>query len=154
MLNVDHGWVGTRERWEWVPGALDAIRLASDRGWHVFVATNQSGVARGHYGEADVLTLHGWVAEQARAVGGTVDDIRYCPHHPEAPLVAYRRTSDWRKPAPGMILDLLRTWEVDPARAVLVGDQPSDLAAAAAAGVTAHRFEGGNLARFVAPLLA
>ncbi len=154
VLNVDHGWVGTRERWEWVPGALDAIRCATDRGWHVFVVTNQSGVARGRYGEADVLALHAWAAEQARSAGGTVDDFRYCPYHPEASLPEYRAVSEWRKPAPGMILDLLRAWEVDPARAILVGDQMSDLAAAKAAGVPAHLFEGGDLARFVAPLLA
>jgi D-glycero-D-manno-heptose 1,7-bisphosphate phosphatase len=154
VLNVDHGWVGTRDRWAWMPGALDAIRLATDRGWHVFVVTNQSGVARGHYGEADVAALHAWVAEQARAAGGTVDDLRYCPYHPEAAVPEYRRVSDWRKPAPGMILDLLRAWEVDPARAVLVGDQATDLAAGAAAGVAAHLFEGGDLGRFVAPLVA
>lgn len=153
VLNVDHGWVGTRERWEWMPGALDAIRFATERGWHVFVVTNQSGVARGHYGEADVVALHAWVAEQARAAGGTVDDFRYCPHHPEAPLAEYRRVSDWRKPAPGMILDLLRAWEVDPGCAVLVGDQASDLAAAEAAGVKGRLFESGELARFVGPLL-
>lgn len=153
VLNVDHGWVGTRERWAWVPGALDAIRLATEAGWHVFVVTNQSGVARGHYGETDVLALHAWVGEQARAAGGTVDDVRYCPYHPEAKLAEYRRASEWRKPAPGMILDLLRAWEVDPGRAILVGDQPSDLAAAKAAGVAAHLFKGGNLARFVGPFL-
>lgn len=154
VLNLDHGWVGSRDRWDWVPGALEAIRLASERGWHVFVVTNQSGVARGYYGEAEVLALHAWVADQARAAGGTVDDVRYCPCHPEAALPEYRRVSDWRKPAPGMILDLLRTWEVDPAHAFLIGDQPSDLAAATAAGVAGYLFEGGNLAQFVAPLLA
>ncbi len=154
VLNVDHGWVGTRDRWEWMPGALDAIRFATDRGWHVFVVTNQSGIARGYHTEADVMALHAWVAEQARSAGGTVDDFRYCPYHPEASLPAYRTTSDWRKPAPGMILDLLRAWEVDPARAVLVGDQPRDLAAAEAAGVAAHLFGGGDVGRFVEPLLA
>ena len=153
VLNVDHGWVGTRERWQWMPGALEALRLATDRGWHAFVVTNQSGVARGHYTEDDVVALHEWVAGQAREAGGTIDDMRYCPHHPDAAVPAYRQISDWRKPAPGMILDLLRVWEVDPARAILVGDQPSDLAAAHAAGITAHRFEGGDLARFIAPLL-
>ncbi len=154
VLNVDHGWIGRQDRWEWMPGALDAIRCATDRGWHVFIVTNQSGIARGYYGEADVLALHDWVAEQARASGGTIDDVRYCPYHPEAPLPAYRSASDWRKPAPGMILDLLRAWEVDPARAILVGDQPRDLAAAEAAGVAAHLFTGGDLGWFVEPLLA
>ncbi len=153
VINVDHGWVGTRERFEWTPGAREAMRLATDAGWHVFVVTNQSGVARGHYDEAAVAVLHAWMADEVRRVGGTVDDIRYCPFHEAAAVPEYRRASDWRKPAPGMLLDLIRCWELDPARCILVGDQPTDLAAAAAAGMPAHHFTGGNLAEFVTPLL-
>ena len=153
VLNVDHGWVGTRDRWEWMPGALEAVRHAADQGWHVFVVTNQSGVARGYYGEADVVDLHAWVADQARSSGGTIDDVRYCPYHPEGALPEYRRASDWRKPAPGMILDLLRCWQVDAARSVLVGDAASDMVAAAAAGVRDALFPGGDLRAFVGPLL-
>jgi D,D-heptose 1,7-bisphosphate phosphatase len=153
VLNHDHGYVGTRNRWEWTEGAEEAVRLATAAGWHVFVVTNQSGVARGFYDEAAVQALLTWVADETRRAGGTIDDTRYCPFHPEAPLPAYRRASDWRKPGPGMLQDLIRAWDLDPARCLLVGDQPSDLAAAAAAGVRAHLFPGGNLARFVAPLL-
>ena len=47
-INVDHGWVGTRERFDWIDGARAAVRLATEAGWHVFIVTNQSGVARGH----------------------------------------------------------------------------------------------------------
>ena len=154
VLNVDHGHVGTRDRFEWVPGALDAVRLATESGWHVFVVTNQSGVARGLYDEQAVRTLLAWVADEARRAGGTIDDARYCPYHPEAPLLAYRRASAWRKPGPGMVRDLVRAWELDPARCLLVGDQPSDVAAAEAAGVAGHLFPGGDLHSFVAPLLA
>lgn len=153
VCNIDHGWVGTRDRFEWVDGARDAIGAATARGWHVFVVTNQSGVARGFYTEDDVRALLRWMADDAMRAGGTVDDARFCPYHPEAPLPAYRRASDWRKPAPGMILDLLRTWDLDPARCLLVGDQDSDMAAARAAGVPGHKFGGGNLLRFVQPLL-
>jgi D,D-heptose 1,7-bisphosphate phosphatase len=149
VVNVDHGYVGTRDRFEWTSGALEAIRLATDAGWHVFVVTNQSGVARGHYDEAAVASLHAWMTDEVRRAGGTIDDIRYCPFHEEATVPAYRRASDWRKPAPGMLLDLLRAWEVDPARCVLIGDQETDMAAAAAAGVSARLFTGGNLADFV-----
>jgi D-glycero-D-manno-heptose 1,7-bisphosphate phosphatase len=154
VINVDHGWVGTRERFEWMPGARAAIALATARGWHVFVVTNQSGVARGHYDEAAVQSLHAWMEDEVRGAGGTIDDLRYCPFHPEAPLAEYRRASDWRKPAPGMLLDLMRAWRLDAARCVLVGDKPIDMEAAAAAGIAGHLFAGGDLAAFVAPLLA
>ena len=86
VLNLDHGYVGTRDRFDWMPGAIAAVRRAVARGWHVFVVTNQSGVARGHYNEAAVHALMRWVAGELRAAGGTIDDWRYCPTHPEATL--------------------------------------------------------------------
>lgn len=153
VVNVDHGYVGTRDRFEWTPGALKAIRAATDAGWHVFVVTNQSGVARGLYDEAAVIALHRWMADEVRHAGGTIDDIRYCPFHEDAVVPAYRRASDWRKPAPGMLLDLMRAWELDPSRCVLVGDRDSDIAAARAAGIAGELFTGGNLAEFVSPIL-
>ena len=153
VLNRDHGYVGTRERFEWMAGARAAIAAATDRGFHVFIVTNQSGIARGFYTEDDLRSLHAWIAEDVRAAGGTIDDWRYCPDHPEALLPAYRRASDWRKPAPGMLLDLMACWQVDPARALMVGDQESDMRAAAAAGIAGQLFSGGNIAEFLVPLL-
>ncbi len=153
VCNVDHGWVGTRERFEWIAGAQAAIRMAHARGWHVFIVTNQAGVARGRYDEADVQALHVWMQDEMLRFGGLIDDVRYCPFHPEAVVPAYRRSSSWRKPAPGMILELMRAWELDPRRCILVGDRETDMAAAAAAGVTGRLFPGGDLAEFVRPIL-
>ena len=153
VINVDHGWVGSRERFEWIPGAIEAIRKATQAGWHVFVVTNQSGVARGLYDEAAVRALHAWMTDEVRRHAGTIDDIRYCPFHEEGVVPAYCRASDWRKPAPGMIVDIMRRWELDPERCVLVGDQRRDLAAASAAGINSHLFPGGDLASFIAPIL-
>lgn len=149
VLNIDHGYVGTRERFEWMPGALEAIRYVTESRWHVFVVTNQSGVARGHYDEAAVRDLLDWMADEARRAGGTIDDVRYCPFHEAAVVDAYQRSSDWRKPGPGMLLDLIRAWELDPERCVMIGDQPTDMAAASAAGVPGRLFPGGNLLEFV-----
>jgi D,D-heptose 1,7-bisphosphate phosphatase len=153
VINVDHGHVSSRARFDWVPGALDAICHATASGWHVFIVTNQSGVARGLHTEADVRALLSWIADEARRHGGTIDDFRHCPFHPEASVPGFRALSDWRKPAPGMLLDLIRAWELDPARCVLIGDQPTDIQAAAAAGVAGRLFPGGNLASFLQPVL-
>jgi D,D-heptose 1,7-bisphosphate phosphatase len=153
VVNVDRGYVGSRDRFEWTPGAQAAIRAATEAGWHVFVVTNQSGVARGLYDEAAVIALHAWMADEVRRTGGTIDDIRYCPFHPDGVVPAYRKVSDWRKPEPGMLLDLMRAWELDAGRCVMVGDQASDMAAAAAAGIRGFRFSGGNLLDFIRPIL-
>ena len=139
---------------EWTPGALDTIRHATQSGWHVFVVTNQSGVARGYYDEQAVRDLLDWMSDEARRAGGTIDDTRYCPFHEAATVEAYRRAHPWRKPEPGMLLDLIRAWELDPARCVMIGDQPTDMAAAAAAGIPGHMFPGGNLLDFARPVLA
>jgi D,D-heptose 1,7-bisphosphate phosphatase len=153
VLNVDHGYVGTRDRWDWVEGALDAVKFATDHGWHVFVITNQSGVARGYYGEEQVASLMGWAADEARRHGGTIDDWRSCPYHPDATVPAYRRASEWRKPRPGMIVSLIATWGLTPAHCLLIGDQSIDLEAARNAGIRGELFPGGNLAGFLQPLL-
>ncbi|MGH7210028.1 MAG: HAD-IIIA family hydrolase, partial [Acetobacteraceae bacterium] len=76
VLNVERGHVGTRDRFEWMTGAREAVRLATNAGWHVFVVTNQSGVGRGFYDEDAVRGLLGWMADEIRAAGGTIDDAR------------------------------------------------------------------------------
>jgi D-glycero-D-manno-heptose 1,7-bisphosphate phosphatase len=153
VLNHDHGYVGSREKWDWVTGAQDAVALATNHGWHVFVATNQSGIARGLYTEADAKSLLAWMADALRRHGGTIDDVRFCPTHPEATLPAYRRRDDWRKPGPGMILNLISAWELTPRHCILIGDQDTDLQAAAAAGIAGQLFNGADLCETVSSIV-
>ena len=145
VLNVDHGHVGSVDRFEWVEGAREAVRLVNDRGLFAFVVTNQAGVAKGYYPEAEVNALHAHMQAELNASGAHIDAFRYCPFHSDGTVAAYARDSDWRKPAPGMILDLMREWPVDPARSLLIGDNDSDLAAARASGIAGRKYASGSL---------
>ncbi len=77
VINRDHAYVGTRERFEWMPTARAAIAAATAAGWHVFVVTTQAGVARGFYTEADVAALQDWMADAVRRAPGTLDRLRF-----------------------------------------------------------------------------
>jgi D,D-heptose 1,7-bisphosphate phosphatase len=149
VLNIDRGYVHVPEQVEWVQGAKEAVKLLNDAGYYVFVVTNQAGVAKGHYKEEAIGALHRWMADELAAIGASIDDWRYCPFHPEGSVVAYRAAHDWRKPNPGMILDLIAHWPIEREESVLIGDKISDLQAAEAAGVAGNLFEGGNLLDFM-----
>ena len=154
VINLDHGFVGDAGRFDLVDGAARAIRLCREAGYLIFVVTNQSGVAQGFFEEAAVESLHAHMKRILAAEGARIDDLRYCPHHPQAKRERYRKDCAWRKPAPGMILDIAKHWPVDLSRSFLVGDKESDMAAARAAGLRGFLYEGGPLDLFVAAAIS
>lgn len=154
VLNVDSDYLFQIDKFRWIDGAIEAVKAVNDAGYFAFVVTNQSGVARGFYEESDIHRLHAWMTSQLAAHGAWIDAFEYCPFHPDGLVERYRRVSDRRKPQPGMIADLLKTFPVDARRSFMVGDRPSDMEAARAAGLPGHVFSGGNLRDFILPLLA
>ena len=72
--------------------------LSDGRGYAIIVVTNQSGVARGYYTEDDVKVLHDWMCREAAKAGGIITAVYYCPYLEGAPVKAYDKKSDWRKP--------------------------------------------------------
>ena len=107
VLNHDTGYIFEPSKLKWIDGAREAVKAVNDAGYFAFVVSNQSGVARGLYEESDVRSLHRWMADEMALMGAHIDAFEYCPDHPEGTIERYRRVSDRRKPAPGMITDLL-----------------------------------------------
>lgn len=145
VLNLDHGHVGSVERFDWVEGAREAVALANARGYYVFIVTNQAGIGKGLYAVEDYEAVMDHLRQGVVEAGGWIDDVRFCPDHPEAVIEAHRKISDWRKPAPGMLLDLIARWPVDVENSLMIGDNLSDMEAARAAGLRGVLFSGGRL---------
>ena len=137
VINVDYGYVSTWERFEFLPGVPDALRALQDAGYLLIVVSNQSGIGRGYYCEADVESLNQVIAQHlGSTVGVTLSGFYHCPHHPTEAEGEFRRQCDCRKPAPGMIRQAVRDHGIDLKTSLLVGDKDSDIEAGRAAGVT------------------
>jgi D-glycero-D-manno-heptose 1,7-bisphosphate phosphatase len=150
VLNVDHGYVHQVERLDWIAGAKEAVARLNGLGLLVIVATNQSGIARGYYDEAAMEAFHDAMRADLAKAGARIDAFYACPHLAEAAVPRYRHPDHPdRKPNPGMILRAMADWNVDPARALLIGDKASDMEAARRAGIAGALFPGGNLDDFV-----
>lgn len=135
VINVDHGYVCTPERTEFVEGIFELCRVANRHDFLVVVVTNQAGIARGFYSEREFLAYMDWMRTAFLAHGARLDAVYYCPHHPLEGKGQYLRACECRKPAPGMILSAQRELDLDLLHSVLVGDSPSDVQAGNAAGV-------------------
>ncbi len=127
----DCGYIGDPSEVRLIPGAAEALRRFANAGSLVIIVSNQSGVARGFYSEADLQSVHRRVEELLAGAGARLDATYYCPFldGPEATVETYRLRSDLRKPAPGMLLQAARELNVDLARSWMIGDSPRDVEA-------------------------
>ena len=135
VINIDHGYLHRWEDFEFVPGAVDALRRLQTAGYALVIVTNQSGIARGYYDEAALLALHDALRQHLAAQGITLAAIEHCPHLPDGTVARYAINCDCRKPAPGMILRSAQALGIDLAASLMVGDKASDIEAAQRAGV-------------------
>ena len=146
VLNEEVGYLYEVERFKWIDGARDAIKLCNERGFLTVVVTNQSGIARGFYTAREVDNLHAYMQKSLAEVGAHIDAFYYCPHHPEGKIPEFSIVCDCRKPKPGLILRACAELDINPAQSILFGDSKRDIEAAQAAGLRAGiLFTGGNL---------
>jgi len=133
-INKEVGYLADLDQLVLYPEAARAIRTVNESGMKAVVVTNQSGVARGYFDEAFVLTVHRRMAELLLADGARIDGFYYCPHHPDEGLGEYRKDCFCRKPKPGMLFAAARDMSIDLKRSYMVGDMMKDVEAAENAG--------------------
>jgi D-glycero-D-manno-heptose 1,7-bisphosphate phosphatase len=135
VINVDHSYVYRVEDFDFMDGIFDFCRHAKSLGYKLVVVTNQSGIGRGYYSEDDFSQLTHWMKQQFIANQCDIDAVYFCPYHPEKALPPYLKNSDWRKPAPGMLLQAIQDFDLDATQSIMIGDRETDMQAAMAAGV-------------------
>ncbi len=124
-INIDYGYVGTIDRFEFIDGIFDFCHTAQTLGYKIIVITNQSGISRGYYTVQDYEIVTKYMCNEFKKRGIQITDVLYCPD----------LSSPNRKPAPGMFITARNKHNIDMSKSVSVGDKERDLAAARAAGV-------------------
>ena len=133
--------VKTPDEWMPLPGALEAIARLSQAGWHVVIASNQSGLGRGLFDVASLNAMHAKMHKMLAAVGGRVDAVFYCPHSPE-------ESCNCRKPLPGLFEQIGSRFGVPLKGVPTAGDSSRDLQAGSAAGCEPHLVLTGKSAQY------
>ena len=135
VIKIDHGFVGNIIDFDFIKGVKQSLSIIKKASFITVLVTNQSGIARGYYTEADFKKLSLFMQSELDLYDARFDLILYCPHHPQALLPEYRCDCPCRKPKPGMILKASALLDIDLSQSIMIGDRASDLMAAKRAGV-------------------
>lgn len=148
VINVDKGYINKISEFEWVDGSKEAIKYIREKGYLVFVVTNQSGIARGYFSAQDVLDLHQYINEQLQEFGTCIDDFFFSPYHPDF-KDKFSELSHLRKPNTGMLEQAEKKWSFQKNNSIMIGDKMSDVICAERFGIKGYQYKSGNLFNFV-----
>jgi D,D-heptose 1,7-bisphosphate phosphatase len=126
IINIDRGYTYKTEDLEFVDGCIEFLREARKMNYELVIVTNQAGIAKGEFSEADHANFMAAIISRLGKEGIEILDYLYCPFHPEAKIEKYRKRSFDRKPNPGMILRAAERHFIDLTSSWMVGDKVSD----------------------------
>lgn len=135
VINEERNYVHRIEDFVILPGVVDGLAVLRDAGYRLILVTNQAGIARGYYVQAVMDRLHDHLRASLAASGVKFDAIYFCPHHPQGSVCGLAIECNCRKPAPGLLLQAARDFDLDLGKSVLIGDKLSDIQAGQRAGV-------------------
>ena len=143
-LIEERGYLDRLDLLTWFPWTADSLRLLHRAGFATVVVTNQSAIGRGIIDEPFLASVHAAIDAELARGHARIDRYYFCPHHPDAEVVAYRQVCRCRKPGPGLIEQACVEMGLDPARSVMVGDRWLDIRSARAAGTQALLVKTGH----------
>ena len=134
VINEEVNYLSAPDQLRLIPGAPEAIARLNATNLPVIVITNQAGVARGYYPEAQIEVVHAALSHELAQAGAHIDRYYYCPHHPTEGLPPYRVECECRKPRPGLLLQAAQDFDLDLKQCFVIGDNHSDIALSQATG--------------------
>jgi D-glycero-D-manno-heptose 1,7-bisphosphate phosphatase len=134
-INEQMGYINHLSRFVILPGAVEAVRLLNENGFHAVIVTNQSGVARGYFPLGLVQEVHDFLDASLKKDHVTLDGIFFCPHHPNGSVPEFTKRCNCRKPRTGLIDQACRSLEIDLQNSYAIGDRCDDIEFARRAGV-------------------
>lgn len=135
VVNREIGYLWKPEQTEFMPGIFELCRTAQQRQYKLIILTNQSGIARQLYSEADFHALMQWMTSEFARRQIHLEGYYFCPHHPDHGIGQYRQDCSHRKPKPGMLLRAAQDHHLDLSHSVFIGDRCSDVQAGVSAGI-------------------
>jgi len=138
-INIEKNYLYRTEDWEWIPGAIEAIKKFKQAGFLLVVVTNQAGIARGLYSSEDVERLHSYVQDELFKIGKVIDAFYYCPHHP-----AFTDLCSCRKPSTEMLRHAATELNINLKTSWMIGDKLIDVEAGKALGVNTLMVRTGH----------
>lgn len=135
VINKDKAYVHKWEDFEFVPGAIEGMRILQNAGYALVIVTNQSGIARGYYTEQQYQDLTAFMRNALEQQGVQLTGAYHCAHHPAGSVSHLAINCDCRKPAPGMLKRAASELNLSLPDSIMIGDKISDIYAARGAGV-------------------
>ena len=126
VINYDYGYVYKKKDFKFKKGVIKGLQYLVKKNYYIFLITNQAGIAKGIFKEKDFLNFQSFINKKLSKHNISVDDVQYCPYHPEGKILKYKKRTSLRKPGNQMIKNIFKKYLIDKKKSFMIGDQISD----------------------------
>ena len=126
VINYNKNYIYKKKDFKFRPNVIKGLKLLNEKGYYIFIITNQAGIAKNIFKENDFINLHTYIKAKLQKLNIFINDVSYSPFHPEAKIKKYKKNSLTRKPGNLMIKRIKNKWHINFKKSFMIGDQVSD----------------------------